>query len=204
VPTIRSVSSVLSPVGPERPTVYWLRRGVIIVILLALVLLVAHACAGGSATTPAAGSHHATSSPSPQPSASPSATRPSRCTATDLSVSLATDSSTYSLGKEPTFTATFRNGSGTTCRLFLSVASRQWTVTSGTATTWTTTGCHLTGKPARALLTSTSTASVSISWDAHRNDSSCTVGAAALAGTYVLRGTFEGVTAKPAVFHLVS
>jgi hypothetical protein len=197
------VSSVLSPVGPEPRAVYWLRRIVILVILVALVLLAAHACSGGSPSKPAA---HKAAKPvvSPTPSSSPSVPATPRCTPTDLSAALSTDSSTYSLGKEPTFTVTFRNGSGTPCRLVLSVASRQWTVTSGTATTWTTAGCHLTGKSAKAFMTSTSTASVSISWDAHRNDSSCTVGAAALAGTYVLRGTFDGVTAKPAVFHLVS
>jgi hypothetical protein len=203
VPTIRSVSTVLSPVGPERPTVYWLRRGVILIIVVALVLLVAHACGGGSPSKPAAG-HTAKPAVSPQPTTTSSAPSTPRCTPGDLSVSLSTNSSTYSLGKQPTFSATFRDVSGSPCRLFLSVASRQWTVTSGTATTWTTAGCHLTGKPARAFMTSSSTASVSISWDAHRNDSSCTVGAAALAGTYVLRGTFDGVTAKPAVFHLVS
>jgi hypothetical protein len=200
------VSSVLSPVGPERPTVYWLRRSVIVIIVIAIVLLVAHACSGGSAKRPAAGAAHPgvanTTSPQPSDSASPPATP--RCTAADLSVSLATDSSTYPLGREPKFTATFRNTSGTTCRLDSSAAGRTWTVTSGPVTTWTTAGCHLTGKPTRAKLTSTSTASVSISWDAHRNDSTCTVGSAALAGTYVVRATFGGVTAKPAIFHLVS
>jgi hypothetical protein len=53
-------------------------------------------------------------------------------------------------------------------------------------------------------LASTHTATVSITWDAHRNDSSCTIGSAALPGTYVVRGTFDGITAQPAVFHLAS
>jgi hypothetical protein len=198
------VSSVLSPVGPERPAVYWLRRVVVIVIVAALVLLVAHACSGSS-PKPAADARPGvvnTTSPQPSDSASPPATP--RCTPADLKVVLATDSSTYPLGRKPTFTATFSNKSGTTCRLVSPVASRTWTVTSGPVTNWTTAGCHLTGSPTRARLAPTRTATVSISWDAHRNDSSCTIGSAALPGTYVLRGTFDGVTAQPAVFHVVS
>jgi hypothetical protein len=182
------VSSLLSPVGPERPAVYWLRRIVVIVILVALVLLVAHACSGGS-TKPAADARRGVvSSTSPQPSGSSSPPATPRCTPADLSVSLATDSSTYPVGWKPKFT----------------VASRKWTVTSGPVTTWTTAGCHLTGSPMKARLASTRTATVSITWDAHRNDSSCAIGSAALPGTYVLRGTFDGVTAAPAVFHVAS
>jgi hypothetical protein len=198
------VSSLLSPVGPERPAVYWLRRIVVIVILVALVLLVAHACSGGS-TKPAADARRGVvSSTSPQPSGSSSPPATPRCTPADLSVSLATDSSTYPVGRKPKFTATFRNISGATCRVVSTVASRKWTVTSGPVTTWTTAGCHLTGSPTKARLASTRTATVSITWDAHRNDSSCAIGSAALPGTYVLRGTFDGVTAAPAVFHVVS
>jgi hypothetical protein len=198
------VSSVLSPVGPERPAIYWLRRVVVVVIVAALVLLVAHAC-GGNSPKPAADARPGavnTTSPRPSDTASPPATP--RCTQAELSVSLATDSSTYPVGRKPKFTATFRNISGATCRLVSSVASREWTVTSGPVTNWTTAGCHLSGSPAKARLASTRTATVSITWDAHRNDSSCTIGSAALPGTYVLRGTFGGVTAQPAVFHLVS
>lgn len=196
---------MLSPVGPKRPGVYWLRRIVIIVIVAALVLLVAHACSGGSAKQPAADPHPgAVASTSPQPSDSASAPATAKCTPADLSVSLATDDSTYPLGQQPKFTATFRNISETTCRLVSTVASRKWTVTSGPVTTWTTAGCHLTGSPTKARLDTTGTATVSITWNAHRNDSSCTTGSAALPGTYVVRGTFGGVTAQPAVFHVVS
>jgi hypothetical protein len=198
------VSSVLSPVGPERPAVYWLRRVVVIVIVAALVLLVAHAC-GSSSPKPAADTGpRVVNTTSPQPSDSASAPATPRCTPADLSVSLATDSLTYPLGRKPKFTATFRNISAATCRLVSTVASRKWTVTSGPVTNWTTAGCHLTGSPTKAKLASTRTATVSITWDAHRNDSSCAIGSAALPGTYVLRGTFDGVTAAPAVFHVAS
>jgi hypothetical protein len=199
------VSSVLSPVGPERPTVYWLRRVVVVVIVAAVVLLVAHACSGGSTKAPAADARPgAVNNTSPQPSNSASPPATPRCTPADLSVSLATDSSTYPLGRKPKFTATFRNISGATCRLVSTVASRKWTVTSGPVTTWSSAGCHLTGSAEKAMLASTRTATVSITWDAHRNDSSCTLGSAALPGTYVARGTFGSVTAQPAVFHVVS
>ena len=122
----------------------------------------------------------------------------------ELSVALSTDKSEYASGESATFTGTFTNTSGTPCRLHSTVKSRVWTVTSGSVTTWTTSGCSLSGKPKRAKLTATSSATTSTSWDGHRNDSSCTTGAAASPGTYVLRGTFDGVTAKPAVFHVVS
>jgi hypothetical protein len=197
------VSSVLSPVGPEPRTVYWLRRSILVIIVVAVVLLVAHACSGGSPSKPASG--HATKpAVSPQPSGSPSAAATPRCTPAELTATLSTDASTYPLGRDPKFTATFRNTSGTLCRLVSTVASRSWTVTSGPVTNWTSAGCHLTGAPIRAKLAGAKTVSVSISWDAHRNDSSCTAGSAALAGTYVLRATLGGVVGKPAVFHLAS
>jgi hypothetical protein len=203
VPTIRSVSSVLSPVGPEPRTVYWLRRSILIIIAVAVVLLLAHACSGGSPSKRPAG-HAAKPVVTPQPSTSSPAAATPRCTPAELSAKLSTDASTYPLGRDPKFTATIRNDSGTTCRLVSTVASRKWTVTSGPITTWTTAGCHLTGTTTRAKLTATKTVTVSISWDAHRNDSSCTVGSAALAGTYVLRATLDGVVGTPAIFHLTS
>ncbi len=194
---------MLRPVGPERQGVYWFRRGIIIVVLLALVVLVIHELAGGS-SGPNAGATAGGPTGSPTPSTSTSASTPPSCTAAQLSIALSTDKDQYASGQQATFTGTFTNTSGTPCRLHSTVKSRVWTVTSGSATTWTTSGCKLTGKPKKATLTGTSRATVSISWNGHHNDSSCTTGATALPGTYVVRGTFDGVAAKPAVFHVVS
>jgi hypothetical protein len=194
------VSGVLHPVGPERPTVYWLRRGVVIVIVAALVLLLVHAFAGGSPSHPAGG---AGTHPSASPSPSGSAGIP-RCTTDDLSVTLSTDKREYSGGESATFTGTFRNTSGSPCRLHSTVASRVWTVTSGEDTVWTTAGCSPTGSTTAKKLSGDRTATVSITWDGHRNDSSCTAGSVALPGTYVLKATFGGVKGAPAVFHVVS
>ena len=198
----QAVSSVLRPVGPERPGVYWLRRSVIVVVLLAVIAVVVHVLAGGS-SGPKAGAAPDGTAGSPTPSTSTTSSTP-ECTAAALSVTLTTDKQQYASGESATFTGTFRNDSDTPCRLRSTVKSRVWTVTSGPATTWTTSGCSLTGKPKKATLTATRKATVSISWDAHRNDASCTTGPVASPGTYVLRGTFDGVTAKPAVFHVVS
>jgi hypothetical protein len=195
---------VLRPVGPERQGVYWFRRGVIIVVLLALVVLVVHELAGGSSGPKAGATPDGhSSSPSPTTSSTAAAATP-RCTPAQLAVALSTDKPQYASGESATFTGTFRNTSGTPCRLHSTPKSRVWTVTSGSVTTWTTSGCSLTGKPKKATLSATSRATVSITWDAHRNDSSCTSGATASPGTYVLRGTFDGVAAKPVVFHVFS
>jgi hypothetical protein len=196
------VSSLLHPVGPQPRAVYWLRRVVILVILVAAVLLLAHACSGGSPANPGA-RDVAKAAGSPRPSGQASAAAVPRCRPADLSASLATDRSTYGSGQQPRFTATFHNVSGATCRLVSTAATRSWTVTSGTDTVWSSSGCHL-GSRTRTRLTATGTATVSIRWDAHRNDASCTPGAAALPGTYVVRATFGGVIATPAVFHLTS
>ncbi|HEX3907868.1 MAG TPA: hypothetical protein VHW92_08045 [Mycobacteriales bacterium] len=197
------MSSVLRPVGPERQGVYWFRRVIILVVVLALVILIVHELAGGS-SGPNAGAAAGGGGGSPTPSPTTSATSTPSCTPSQLSIALSTDKREYASDEAATFTGTFRNTSGTTCRLRSTVKSRIWTVTSGSATTWTTAGCKFTGKPKKATLTATSSATTSITWDGRHNDSSCTTGAAALPGTYVLRGTFDGVTAKPAVFHVVS
>lgn len=197
-----TVSSVLRPVGPERPGVYWLRRGVIIVIVVALVLLLVHHLAGGSPASPRSGANPSSHDSSPQPTVSAASTP--RCTAADLTAALSTDKSQYASGEAATFTATIKNTSGTACRLHSTVASRNWTVTSGSVTTWSTAGCSHSGKPATGKLTATNHKTLTITWDAHRNDSSCTSGSTALPGTYVLRATFGGVKARPAVFHVAS
>jgi hypothetical protein len=191
------VASVLHPVGPNPPRVYWVRRAVLVVILLVLIFAIAKACSAGSGKPAASPPHH-----SPSPTSSQPATTP--CDSSVLTLTVSTDSETYTAGQTPKFTGVFSNPSGAACVLKHSPATEHWTVTSGSDTIWTTKGCASGTAVKHVTIKAGGTFNRSIRWDGHRQDAQCAQGAVALPGTYVLMAKLDGVKGEPVVFHITS
>jgi hypothetical protein len=195
------MSSVLYPVGPQPPRVYWVRRFVVLGVPLLLILIIAVSCAGGGGKkSPTAGSGSGpTSSPTQTQTSDPNAA----CVPGDLSATLALSApdGIYQVGDTPTFTATITNVSASSCKFTSAPANEIWTVVTGADKFWTTAGCpNGTGSTTKSLAAG-ATQKLTITWAGKRELPGCTHGSAAPAGTYVLRARLDGVKAQPAVFH---
>ncbi|HVS69481.1 MAG TPA: hypothetical protein VHE56_13090 [Mycobacteriales bacterium] len=194
------MSSVLYPVGPQPPRVYWVRRLVVLGVPLLLILIIAVSCVGGGGgkKSPSAGSGP-TTSPTQTQTSDPNAA----CVPGDLSATLAVDASDgiYQIGDTPTFTATITNVSASSCKFTSAPANEIWTVVSGADKFWTTAGCPAgTGSTTKSLAAG-GTQKLTITWQGKRELPGCTHGSSAPVGTYVLRARLDGVKAQPAVFH---
>jgi cytoskeletal protein RodZ len=191
------MSTVLRPVGPLPPRIYWIRRGVMLLVIFIVILVVALSCSGGGGgATPSAG-------PTTTPKTTASS-QPTQCTAASLKLTLSTDQTTYSIGSPATFTGTFTNTSTTPCTMTLSPANETWTVTSGTPTIWTNAHCQSSQTARVTTIRPNGTRHVSIQWDGKvQAAGTCTPASEAQSGVYVVRASLDGVTAPTgAVFHI--
>jgi hypothetical protein len=195
-----NVSTVLRPVGPREARVYWFRRVVVVGVIVAVIIVVVVALSGGSSKPSA-------KKPPPNPTqttSTPPATAIAACNPSTLKLVLSTDKDVYTVGETPTLVGEFSNPSATACLLASSPSTEIWTVKSGPALVWTNKGCTNADSTKQLRIEAGGRRQVSIVWDGDRNDSSCTVGAAAQAGTYTLHATLDGVSGPEAVFHFTS
>jgi hypothetical protein len=196
-----TVSTVLRPVGPQPPRVYWLRRGILLGVIVLVIVIVLVVLSGGGSGTPGP-AHH--SPPPSTPATTPATTQVAACDPSDLTLVLSTDSDTYTSGQTPKLLGVFSNSSSTTCTISTDPAGMLWTITSGSDKIWTTKGCPA-STPAKTLKVKAGhSRTVSTTWDGRRLESGCTAGSAALPGEYVLNATLDGVKGTPAVFHITS
>ncbi len=201
--TIKIVSTVLWPVGPHEPRVYWIRRGVLLVVIVAIVVVLVNLLSGGGSKKPTTGHH---SSPTPSTSTSPPSTPPAvaACNPSVITLVLSTSASGYTSGESATLIGSFSNPSTSPCRLTSTPSNEAWTITSGSDHIWTTKGCPST-LPAKTIkIKAGGTKTITTVWDGHRLDTGCAAGSAALPGEYVLHATLDGIKGKPAVFHVTS
>jgi hypothetical protein len=195
------MSSLLFPVGPLPPRVYWIRRLVVLGLPLVLIAAIAASCSGGgSPSAGAAGGHGPTSTPAS--SHSPSAN--AACVAGELSATLTTSApgDIYQVGQSPVFIATITNVSASPCQFTSNPANEIWTVITGADKFWTTAGCPAADTSASTKsLAPGASQKITITWDGKRLDPGCTHGSPAQPGTYRLHARLDGVPAKQVIFH---
>jgi hypothetical protein len=211
-PTITIMSTVLFPVGPHEPRVYWVRRAVVLVIVLVLIIVLVEIFSGGSGKAkankdkPVAHPSTSTSAPATTTSSPPATTQVAECDPNSLKLVLSTDSDSYKSGQTAKLIGTFSNPSTAKCTLSVAPSQEIWIIKSGPPTVWTTQGCTA-SKPAKTVtIKAGGTKEVSIFWDGFRSAASgCANGPVATAGEYTLHATLDGVTApKAAVFHITT
>jgi hypothetical protein len=178
------VSSVLFPVGPERPSVYWLRRLVLIaavgILLLGIWFLVGGrgGGAGGeptpelSASPSALATAEATdavvagaSAAAPEPSSEVTFSgEPMDCGDEVIVVDGTSDSSTYRVGTNPVLTLTITNTGDLPCLRDVGPKANEIEVTSGGYHVWSSDDCNASDKTKVVTLQPGETVSSSISW----------------------------------------
>jgi hypothetical protein len=191
------VSTVLRPVGPRGPRVYWIRRAILLAIVLVVVIVLAAECSGGGGKP--SGSHQSGQN---QPGTTPSSTKPAvpLCSTSALSLTLSTDTKSYTSGQSARLIAAFANNGSVRCKLVRSAASEVWTIKSGPATVWTTEGCPESKVPKQMKLTPGVEKTISILWNGRLRNSTCQEGAVASAGHYAFDANLDGVPGQEALF----
>jgi hypothetical protein len=193
-------NTLLQPVGPRPPWVYWTRRLVLLVVLVVLVVLAAKACSGGTGPS---GAPAASGTDSPAATASPTSVAMPDCLRRDLTVTADADASTYPAGATPRLSAVVRNVSDHACRFRTSPGDRVWTIVSGSDQVWSSADCTRKGAIARSRLRAGKTIAYALVWNRHRSAKSCPSDTPeAPRGTYQLKVTVNGVAADTVVFHL--
>jgi len=194
------MSSVMYPVGPLPPRVYWVRRLVVLGVPLMLILIIAVSCSGGGGGKPGQGSG---ANPTITPTDTTSADPNEACVPGDLSAVLGTNAegSIYPVGASPVFTATITNVSLSTCRFTSTTANETWTVITSPTKFWTTAGCPRTDSSFTKKLAPQDKLQLSITWDGKRLLPGCKSGDPAPAGTYHLHAKLDGVKAQQVIFH---
>jgi hypothetical protein len=196
------MSTVMRPVGPLPPRVYWIRRSVVLGVILIVILLLATQCGSGGGG--GGGPTGTGANPNPTTSTTPPATV-TTCDPTALQLTVSTDTTTYTTGQAPTLTATLANPGTTACRLARDVSNEVWTIKSGTPTVWSTQGCSADPVSPQLKIAAGATKQIHTMWNGHLRGADCKDAAVAQPGTYRLYATIDGVrAANPSIFHIIA
>lgn len=199
------MSSLLHPVGPQPPRVYWRRRlavvvGLVVVLALVvtLVAVVLPRLLGGDDTK--TGAAPGASAPASTPAAS---SEPVACTAAQLGVAVTADAASYAAGVLPAFAVTITNTSSASCTVDAGEAQRELLITSGSDRIWSSKDCPAEPASRLLLLQGGGRDAQTISWQRIRSGEGCAQGLPApRPGTYNAVVSIAGVTSAPAVFTL--
>ena len=141
----------MQPIGPESPSVYWVRRAALLLIFLLIivgVVWVFRAVTGSSPTQtpnvePSVAASESTDPDSidPDTSLTPVTTDPIDCLDSAILVEATTDSSTYNVSKEPVLTLTIENTGSVACLRDVGPKANELEVKSGGYHVWSSDDC---------------------------------------------------------------
>lgn len=224
------MTSLLHPVGPEDPKVYWRRRvavgAVVLVLIMGIGFLLLSGSGAGTASPQSAEASPAASpdssaaqpdpdsSPTPQPAASssgasdsssqsPSAQRVQACSDESISVFVSTDAESYGADANPQVTLTIANTGSKECRRDIGAAANEVIIQSGGFHVWSSDDCNPgDGKDVQALPAGAQ-AQVTVAWDRKLSEPGCSSERRAAApGTYTVKGRNLQVTSEESTFIL--
>ncbi len=155
------MSSVINPVGPEEPKVYWLRRILVIAAILAVIALLwmllgrsggsgsASASTSPSATPVPSGSASVSPSASPSGSESPSGSAsPSDsaaaapCADSDIGIEVSSEKNSVAVGAGDTFIMKITNTSSAPCSRDVGAKVNSFVISSGGYRVWSSDDCN--------------------------------------------------------------
>ncbi len=207
----------MSPVGPEAPTVYWVRRGAVVLVVLTVLIGLWWMFSGGSSSEPAAKPTPAASA-SATPTATPVATPVASSTAlvpvgdptapcpdANIEVTATSDSSTYVVGSTPRLTLGIQNIGAFACTRDIGPKSNALAVTSGGYPIWSSDDCDASTLVKDSVLQPGQLFRTTITWDGRKSGGDCkTQGPFAKAGTYDVSGTNGAVESAKTPFALTA
>ena len=201
----------MHPVGPEPPTVYWLRRlGIIVVAVVVLVSLVWLVGGRGAEDTAAPSpASSASAAPSGQPSGAASGSAaaapgaPVDCPDSAIAVTAASAEKAYAIGSEPVFSMTIQNVGDAACLRDVGPKANSIEVTSGGIHVWSSDDCGASDKTKVVVLEPQEKVGTQITWNGVQSQKGCPADQAkAKPGSYDVTGTNGKVTSEKVRFRL--
>jgi hypothetical protein len=204
------MSSVLNPLGPQPPSVYWRRRLLVaLAFIVALTLFWSMFLSGGSGdqrTPVAATSPTATAQPTPTntPVASTSASTSSGdCADADISVTAQPASPKAAIGAPITFKMLITNTSAVPCTRNVGPKVNTIAVASGGVHVWSSDDCGALGGDQIETIPPGGSWAVQATWNQKLTQPGCAgTQAAAAAGSYDVTGKNSAVISKPTTFQI--
>lgn len=198
------VSTVLRPVGPEPPEVYWRRRLLVgLAILVALIIIVVMFWPGGgtSSNPVPTGSPTATASTSPSPSGSTSESAGVDCSDSDIRVTAEIPKTSYEKGATIQFYMLIANTSDRACKRNVGPRVNSFKVTSGGEPVWDSDDCNPTGGDQIETIPQGGAFKVAATWNQTLTSPGCPSGMPkAQPGAYSAVAKNLNVPSKPLTF----
>ncbi|MGC3954404.1 MAG: hypothetical protein QM804_09175 [Propionicimonas sp.] len=208
------MGSLLQPVGPEEPRVYWIRRSLVVVVVVALVVAVwaiwpkgsglpAEPAPPSTSVTPPVSSSP-TAPPPSTPAPSPTPTGPVACDPTLMKLDVAGFQKVKVGAKDTVFTLSVTNNGKDSCVLDISPKTYQLTVTSGKDRIWSTADCEKWLPAKKTTLKGGAAHEFSVKWTVRRSAKGCKLNKDQLkAGTYVATASLAGKSTAKQPLQLV-
>lgn len=200
------MASLLHPVGPEPPTVYWVRRAAAALVVIAILASIAWLLGGGDEGTPeqAAVAPSAPASAAASPSPSPTSTEPLECPDASILVTAETDQRSYPVGSTPALTLAIENVGTAACIRDVGPKANELEITSGGYHVWSSDDCSASDKSKMTLLQPGDKVASSITWDGLLSSKGCPPDPAkAKAGNYEVTARNGKVESERTRFQLV-
>ena len=195
------MTTVLHPVGPERPRVYWVRRLLVVLVVVALGVAVSVALRAVGSTL--GGSGVAAGQTPAVTETTGAAGLPVACTPAGVTLAVTSDARTYPTPNKPVLSLGVTNTGTAACTIDAGEAAREVLVTSGTDRIWSSADCRGDAAKSLLLLAPGARQDIAVTWPRVRSAAGC---AAALPaprlGTYQVTVTMLGATTTPVAFQL--
>lgn len=211
------MSEVLTGKGPQPPSVYWIRRGLVALIAVVVIGLLIWAftpknqptTATPAATTPApsatvpspSGTPSDPPSGTPSASPSPSSTAPTACEPIGVQLTLAGFKSVKSDGKQ-TFSVTAENNTALPCVMEINKATFLLRVASGSDLIWSSGHCDKwLPEVKKQTLKAGASVEFKVPWGLYRSADGCEQAKSKLgAGTYIATALYRESSSDRFVF----
>lgn len=201
----------LTPIGPEPPVVYWVRRAaallVVITLILALVWLARSVFGGAPASVEPedAGAASPSASAESTTAITPVTTDPVECLNSALLVEATTDSSTYQVGAKPVLTLTIENTGSVACLRDVGPKANELEIESGGYHVWSSDDCSTTKKAKVVTLEPGDKVVSTITWNGQLSQEGCPdISDKAKPGRYVVIGRNLKVMSDPTPFAITA
>lgn len=203
------MSSVINPVGPEEPGVYWRRRllvGLAALVVLIILFMILRSCSSDPAPTAAPSpSSTPTATASASSSASPSSTASgAACSDSDIEVTVKPDKGTsFPAGTPITFTMSIKNISNKACARNVGTKPNTVLVQSGGNEVWSSDDCAPAGTDQVQTIQPGDVYQLNANWNQQQSKPGCPSGQpTASPGSYEVIGKNDQVKSSPATFSI--
>jgi hypothetical protein len=187
----------MQPIGPESPSIYWVRRAALLVIVLFILfglVWVFRAVFGTTSTQapvaePTTAVAESIATDSGLTTLTPVTGDPIDCVDSAILVEATTDSSTYKVGKEPVLSLSIENVGSVACLRDVGPKANELEVKSGGYHVWSSDDCSSNNKTKIVALEPGDKVASTITWSGQLSEPSCPdISKAAKVGRYEVIG----------------